>query len=130
MRSVYVAVAALLSLAAAAPAHAATTAEPESPRGLFLTVSGAENTWVRGVRLHCEPQPRGHHPYAAEACDALDVADGDLDELPSTPRVCTKQYDPVTVAATGTHRGEMIAWHKTFGNACEMEAATGYVFRF
>ncbi|MEB8341160.1 SSI family serine proteinase inhibitor [Streptomyces endophyticus] len=130
MRSVHVAAAALLSLAAAAPAAHAATAGPEQSRGLFLTVSGSENTWVRGVRLNCAPQPSGHHPHAAEACEALDAVDGDLDALPVEQQICTKEYDPVTVAAIGTYRGKAIAWHKTFGNACELDASTGYVFRF
>ncbi|MHC5258127.1 subtilase-type protease inhibitor [Streptomyces sp. UC4497] len=127
MRSLYVAAAAFLSLAAAAPAaHAGA----EQPRGLFLTVSRAENTWVRGVLLRCTPEPSGHHPYAAEACAALDEAGGDLDALPVEQQICTKEYDPVTVAATGTYRGKAITWDKTFGNACEMNASTGHVFRF
>ncbi|MGD6746996.1 SSI family serine proteinase inhibitor [Streptomyces sp. BH106] len=136
MRSLYVAAAAFLSLAAAAPAAHAATGGPtgpagsEQPRGLFLTVSGAENTWVRGVLLNCAPKPSGHHPYAAEACAALDAVGGDLDALPVEQQICTKQYDPVTVAATGTYRGKAITWHKTFGNACEMNASTGHVFRF
>ncbi|MEV3857312.1 SSI family serine proteinase inhibitor [Streptomyces sp. NPDC050095] len=128
MRSSYVVAAALLSLAAAAPAHAATAPTPE--RGLFLTVSGDENTWIRGLLLRCAPEPWGHHPYAAEACAALDAAHGDLDEVTGRPRVCTKEFNPVTVSATGTHRGRMIAWHKTYPNACTMDAAMGYVFRF
>ncbi|MFJ9173138.1 SSI family serine proteinase inhibitor [Streptomyces sp. NPDC102360] len=130
MRSVYVAAAAFLSLAAAAPAASAVTTGPEQPRELFLTVSGAENTWVRGVHLNCVPRPSGEHPHAAEACAALEAAGGDLDALPVEQQMCTQVYDPVTVEATGTYRGKAIAWHKTFGNACTMEASTGYVFRF
>ncbi|WP_372343114.1 SSI family serine proteinase inhibitor [Streptomyces sp. KL116D] len=128
MRPLHVAAAALLSLAAAAPAQAAT--EPAPPRGLFLTVSGDDNTWIRGVLLRCEPELAGHHPYAAEACAALDDASGDLDELRGEPRTCTKEFNPVTVSATGTHRGRLTAWHKTFANACALDAATGHVFRF
>ncbi|WP_338694020.1 SSI family serine proteinase inhibitor [Streptomyces sp. Q6] len=131
MRSLPLAAAALLSLAVAAPAHAVV--EPTPQPGLFLTVSGDENTWIRGVLLRCAPEPSGHHPYAAEACAELDAAGGDLDG-PLTPegaaRICTKEYAPVTVSAIGSHRGMMVAWHKTYGNACEMDAATGHVFRF
>lgn len=132
MRSLYVAAAAFLSLAAAAPAHAATagTVAHEQPRELVLTVSGAENTWVRGVHLDCALRSSGPHPHAAEACAALDAADGDLDALPVERQLCAQVYAPVTAEATGTYRGKAITWRKTFGNTCEMEASTGYVFRF
>ncbi|MEV5610106.1 SSI family serine proteinase inhibitor [Streptomyces sp. NPDC052225] len=130
MRSLPLAAAALLSLAVAvaAPAHAAS--DPTPQRGLLLTVSGDENTWIRGVLLRCAPEPSGHHPYAGAACAELDAAGGDLDALEGTDRVCTKEFAPVTVGATCTHRGKVIAWHKTYANACTMDAATGHVFRF
>ncbi|MFF9896175.1 SSI family serine proteinase inhibitor [Streptomyces longispororuber] len=128
------------------PAHAPTTHAPsthersahepwaqEPPaheRGVLLTVSGAENTWIRGVRLSCVPEPSGPHPFAGRACAELDQARGDLDALPKENRACTKRFDPVTVSATGTHRGRPVTWHRTYGNACEMAASTGHVFRF
>ncbi|MEW2636122.1 SSI family serine proteinase inhibitor [Streptomyces sp. NPDC048389] len=99
-------------------------------RGLFLTVSGAENTWIRGVLLHCSPVPAGPHPEAAAACAALDTAGGDLDRLPGDRQPCTHAFDPVTVSATGAWRGRPTAWHKTFANACELAVETGAVFRF
>ncbi len=74
-------------------------------QGVLLTVSGSGDTWIRGVMLHCEPTPHGHHPRAAETCAALDAAHGDLDALPAGNGRCTMQYDPVTVAARGSHRG-------------------------
>ncbi|MDQ1012275.1 hypothetical protein QFZ82_006760 [Streptomyces sp. V4I23] len=137
-RTAALAAAALLAVAAAVPSAlpAAASQAPERvdkpvPRhGLFLTVSGAENTWIRGVLLHCSPVPSGPHPDAVGACAALDAAGGDLDSLPGEPHPCTKQYDPVTVSATGAWRGRPTAWHKTFSNACELAAATGAVFRF
>ncbi|MFJ8074082.1 SSI family serine proteinase inhibitor [Streptomyces sp. NPDC096176] len=142
-RSATLAAAALLALAAAVPAAASPGPfEPDLPaaderagrpgpsRGLFLTVSGAENTWIRGVLLHCSPVPAGPHPEAKAACAALDMARGDLDRLTGDPHPCTKQYDPVTVSATGAWRGRPTAWHKTFPNACNLAATTGAVFRF
>lgn len=104
--------------------------KPSPSRGLFLTVSGSENTWIRGVLLHCSPVPAGPHPEAAAACAALDAARGDMDRLTGERHPCTKQYDPVTVSATGAFRGRPTAWHKTFPNACELAVATGAVFRF
>ncbi|MBT2488465.1 subtilase-type protease inhibitor [Streptomyces sp. ISL-96] len=123
---------ALLALAAAAvPARAAAdTDDRKQPSGLFLTVSGAGSTWIRGVLLQCAPGPSGPHPDATGACAALDKAKGDFDTLPGNPRACTKQYEPVTVSASGSWRGVPMAWHKTYPNACVLETATGPVFRF
>ncbi|WP_069884496.1 SSI family serine proteinase inhibitor [Streptomyces luteocolor] len=130
MRPLTVTAAALLALAAGAPAAHAAQEIPTPQRGLFLTVSGSDNTWIRGVLLHCEPEPSGHHPQAAKACEALAEAGGDLDALPEDPHACTKEFDPVTVSVTGTYQGRTIGWHKTYPNACTMDADTGYVFRF
>ncbi|MFC7307967.1 SSI family serine proteinase inhibitor [Streptomyces monticola] len=135
MRPSVLAAAALLVLAPAVPviapavpAYAADSA-PVRP-GLFLTVSGSENTWIRGVKLHCTPKPARPHPKAEAACAALDAARGDLGALADQPLRCTKLYDPVTVSASGTHRGRPIGWHKTYSNLCVMKADTGPVFDF
>ncbi|MET7358796.1 SSI family serine proteinase inhibitor [Streptomyces sp. NPDC005562] len=119
----------LIALAAAVPAQAAEAA-PATKRGLFLTLSGDGNTWIRGVLLECEPEPSGHHPAAAEACEEIFEADGDFEALRAAPRVCTKEFEPVTATATGTFRGRNVSWHKTYPNACAMENETGHVFRF
>ncbi|MGR8011886.1 SSI family serine proteinase inhibitor [Streptomyces hypolithicus] len=126
---------ALLALASAAlPARAADGTggadRPEVTGGLFLTVSGSENAWVRGVSLHCAPKPLGPHPRAADACAALEKANGDLDKLAGDPHLCTREYDPVTVSVTGTWRGTATAWRKTYANACMLDSATGVVFGF
>ncbi|MFI7102201.1 SSI family serine proteinase inhibitor [Streptomyces sp. NPDC050161] len=120
------AVVTVLSVAPAAPADAA---EPRANEGLFLTISGAEDTWIRGVLLRC-PDTTGHHPHHDAACSELTWARGDLDALRGEQHACTKEYDPVTVAARGTWRGALVEWHRTFANACTMDAATGSVFRF
>ncbi|MEU8957777.1 SSI family serine proteinase inhibitor [Streptomyces sp. NPDC048518] len=124
----------LLALAAAVPAQAADVAPadaaPAPKRGLFLTLSGDENTWIRGVLLRCEPEPSGHHPAAAEACAEIAEAAGDFEALRADRRVCTKEFEPVTATATGTFRGRNVSWHKTYPNACALENETGHVFRF
>ncbi|GGS11944.1 subtilase-type protease inhibitor [Streptomyces aureoverticillatus] len=132
MRSLTVTSAALIALAAAAAPVAAApgTDAPSRQRGVFLTVSGDENTWIRGVVLRCVPEPGGHHPHAARACAELDAAGGDFDKLAGEARLCTREYAPVTVSATGEFRGKPVSWHKTYGNACEMGSGTGNVFRF
>ncbi|WP_371525734.1 SSI family serine proteinase inhibitor [Streptomyces sp. NBC_01283] len=122
--------AALVSLVVAAPAHAAHETAPERGSGVFLTVTGQDNAWVRGVLLDCVTRRPAHHPHAAEACAAIDAAHGDFDALPAKQGICTKQYAPVTVSATGHHRGKPVSWNKTYGNACEMGYSTGAVFRF
>ncbi|MGX1675125.1 SSI family serine proteinase inhibitor [Streptomyces sp. NPDC055400] len=129
MRPLVLAAAALTALAAAGPARATAT-DPPAPQGLFLTVSGDQGSWMRGELLRCEPGASGHHPHAAEACVALDGAQGDLDALNPDPEMCTQVYAPVTVTANGTYRGKKITWQKTFANACTMNASTGSVFRF
>ncbi|GHG49600.1 SSI family serine proteinase inhibitor [Streptomyces griseocarneus] len=121
---------ALLALPlATAPATARTLDEGR----LFLTVSGSQNTWIRGVRLAC-PGPGGHHPHAAEACRHLGRTAGRPDGPPvaaeKPPATCTKEYDPVVASADGDWRGGQIAWRRTYPNACALEAATGPVFRF
>ncbi|MBC9714943.1 protease inhibitor SIL-V5 [Streptomyces sp. TRM66268-LWL] len=117
------------ALATAVPAHADDPEPPPRP-GVFLTVSGSDNTWIRGLKLMCSHEASGHHPHAAEACAAIDAVDGDLDRLPGKAPLCTKEYDPVTVTAAGTHRGQDISWHRTFANDCLRHAATDPVFDF
>jgi Subtilisin inhibitor-like len=135
MRPLAIAATALIALASAAPATAAPVPGPGTPHTaqsrLFLSVSGDQATWIRGVLLRCAPRVvAGHHPYAAQACAALDAAHGDFGALPVERRMCMHRYSPVTVSATGVYQGRVLAWRKTFPNACAMEAATGYVFRF
>ncbi|MFJ6461426.1 SSI family serine proteinase inhibitor [Streptomyces sp. NPDC091387] len=122
MRVRAVLAAVLLPLGAAVPAVAA----PAPDRGILLTVSGSENTWIRGLVLHCPPGSEDRHPDAAGACAALDEAEGDFDALAGGPHPCTHEHDPVTVTA----RGEAVDWKHTFPSACAMDAATGPVFRF
>ncbi|MFG2490881.1 SSI family serine proteinase inhibitor [Streptomyces caniferus] len=119
--------AALLGTLSAGPAQA--DEPPAADQGLLLTVSGAGNTWSRGVRLTC-PDVHRRHPHAAAACDALAWARGNLDALPGHPQSCTREYDPITATATGTWHGIVVNWHKEFPNGCTMDSATGPLFRF
>jgi hypothetical protein len=129
--SVALAAAALVALAVAAPAQAEPARrEPAPPRGLFLTVSGDENTWIRGVLLECPAGSPSHHPEAGAACEALDGAGGDLTRLAGHTHPCTREFAPVTVAAAGTWHGRPVDWHRTYPNACMLYEATGPVFRF
>ncbi|MFI6061252.1 SSI family serine proteinase inhibitor [Streptomyces sp. NPDC051286] len=97
---------------------------------LFLTVSGSENTWIRGIVLQCPPTFTSHHPKAAEACAALNETGGNLDELPGNPHPCLLIHDPVTVTAQGTYSGTTVDWRRSYPNACVMGASAGPVFDF
>ncbi|MER7108767.1 SSI family serine proteinase inhibitor [Streptomyces sp. NPDC000229] len=119
------AAAVLLALAPAVPVHA----DPQD-QGLFLTVSGGDESWIRGVRLYCSPRPRGPHPNAEGACAALDTARGDLDRLRGDQHPCTKRFDPVTARAVGEWRGLRLDWRKTYPNDCVLDTETAPVFRF
>ncbi|GAA3478605.1 SSI family serine proteinase inhibitor [Streptomyces yanii] len=123
--------ASLAAAALATPLLLAPTAHADAPGStLFLTVSGSENTWIRGIGLQCPLTSWSHHPKAAEACAALDEAGGDLDELPGNPHPCPLIHDPVTVTAQGTYNGAAVDWQRTYPNACVMEATAGPVFDF
>ncbi|MCE4945457.1 MULTISPECIES: SSI family serine proteinase inhibitor [Streptomyces] len=118
-----------VALCTALGAASARAAVPDGADGLFLTVSGAGDTWIRGVRLSC-PDTRGTHPHGAAACAELAAVQGDPDALRGDPHVCTREYDPVTVTASGSWRGAPVEWRREYPNACTMDAATGPLFRF
>ncbi|MEU0518489.1 SSI family serine proteinase inhibitor [Streptosporangium sp. NPDC006007] len=85
---------------------------------------------ARHALLSCDP-PRGTHPDPYGACEALIPVRGNPAELTPLPDViCTMQYDPVTVTATGVWDGRFIRFQQTYGNACSLYAATGVVFSF
>ncbi|MFC5147721.1 SSI family serine proteinase inhibitor [Streptomyces aureoversilis] len=125
--------AALLALAsppAAADELQGPAGGPDGTDGrFFLTVSGAQNTWIRGVQLSC-PDAGGHHPHATEACTTLHRAKGDPGRVTGAGHQCTREYDPVTATAEGDWNGRPVVWHKTFPNPCALDVATGPVFRF
>ncbi|MFI1801300.1 SSI family serine proteinase inhibitor [Streptomyces sp. NPDC020379] len=128
--SVRTAAVATAASATALLALAAPPAAGESDHGrLFLTVSGAQNTWTRGLQLTC-PDGDGHHPHGAAACAALHRAQGEPGDVIVESHLCTREYDPVTATAEGDWNGRPIVWHKTYPNACALDAATGPVFRF
>ncbi|MER7514918.1 SSI family serine proteinase inhibitor [Streptomyces sp. NPDC126499] len=101
---------------------------PKPPTRLHLTVTDSAGV-AKDVFLGCRPNG-GNHPSPDAACDALHVAAGDFGKLKGELRACTQQQDPVTAKAEGTFNDVPVSWTKTFGNACEMEAATAPVFVF
>ncbi|MGW8886627.1 SSI family serine proteinase inhibitor [Streptomyces sp. NPDC055749] len=119
----------LLGIGLAGTAHAASEPAP-APSELTLSVSGSERTWSRSAVLTCPAAGDPGHPDPVAACADLYAAGGDFDALPGDPHVCTKEYDPVTAEAVGTYQSRPVSWRKTYPNACEMDAATGPLFRF
>jgi hypothetical protein len=122
------AAAVLLLAAGAAPARAASE---DSLPGNWLRLTVSRDTAVSGdtrsTLLLCDP-PRGHS-RAAEACDQLTAAGGDVRAFPvAKDLVCPLVYAPVTARASGQWNGRPVSYAETFGNRCEMGARTGAVF--
>ncbi|MGW0941227.1 SSI family serine proteinase inhibitor [Streptomyces sp. NPDC002623] len=122
------AAAALLLATGAAPALAAShDALPGNWLQLTVVRGDARSSDSRGTLLMCDP-PQGHS-RAAEACDVLARADGDVGALTGDgSRICPLLYAPVTVKAQGQWNGRPVDYQRTFGNDCEREALTGAVF--
>ena len=135
--AVAMAVAAVLS---ATPASAAVPTVTDPARAfkpvaaksrLVLTVAhGKRSTPAsRQATLTCGPAG-GSHRDARKACAAIGAVRGELDKLVPSQTMCTMQYDPVTVTATGQWRGAAVRYAHTFSNACVLGADTGPVFAF
>lgn len=117
----------VLSGLAAGTAHADAAGHTGlyAPSALVLTVgrgeAAATATVERAVTLNCAPAPSGTHPSARAACGELNAVNGEFAMLTgSSERPCTRQWDPVTITATGVWEGKRVDWSATYGNACEM----------
>lgn len=97
---------------------------------LVLTVTHPEATTssTSMVVLSCDPAG-GSHPTPAAACAELEARDGSITRDPGDT-MCPMIYRPVTVEANGTWRGASVEFERTYGNDCQMTAATGTVFAF
>lgn len=99
-----------------------------APTDLVLAVGRGTDTATlaveRSVTLSCAPRPSGTHPDAAAACAELKAVDGRFGDLarPATNAMCTKQWAPVTVSATGVWEGRRVDWSATFANGCTLHA--------
>lgn len=121
------------------PASGTEPAGAESlyaPSALVLTVTdGADHetgTVRRAVTLSCAPAPSGSHPDPAAACSELKKNDAKFDSITTsaTNRVCTKEWEPVTVTADGVWEGKRVEYVHTFSNSCAMNGGRGVVFTF
>jgi hypothetical protein len=115
-----------LALLTATPARA--TPFPDS--NLTLRVAATETGLPIGTAaLLCHPAS-GSHPQAPAACDALDLAGGNLDQLRGrTGVLCNDLYAPVTATADGSWDGMTVHWRQTFANSCGLHTRTDPVFR-
>lgn len=117
----------LLSSLVSAPAFAG---RPSASRPTELTLSyAAEAGYATAVTLRCDP-PGGGHPEAAQACRVLRKAGGRPDDLRPARRMCMMIYAPITAQVSGRWKGMRVNWSRRFGNACEMNRATGVLFKF
>ncbi|MER5966813.1 SSI family serine proteinase inhibitor [Streptomyces sp. NPDC002057] len=132
MNKIVSVLAATLLAAALAPTATAAAPTAETTR-LQLTAERIEDgvDTIGFVWLDCPATDRPAHPHRAEACAALDAADGDFDRLPGQPGArCTAEHSPVTLSARGTYQGRSVDWTRTYGNPCQANAQTGAVFAF
>ncbi|RKT57403.1 SSI family serine proteinase inhibitor [Saccharothrix australiensis] len=116
---------ATLPLLAALAAFLPAVGAPDS--SFLLTAQHREST--RTITLTCGPAG-GTHPRAEQACEALGGVDGEIAGMAQQSVVCTLEYDPVTVEATGLWHGRERRFTATFPNRCAMRAETGPVFDF
>ncbi|MER7001837.1 subtilase-type protease inhibitor [Dactylosporangium sp. NPDC000555] len=127
--------AAVGAVEAAAPGSAlaanAATARVATAKGtqLVLTVAKGDSSGParRRAVLICQPAG-GTHRQARDACTQLAKVGGKFDRLRLDGGMCTMQWDPVTVTATGRWKGRKVAYRHTFGNACTLSTTTGAVF--
>ncbi|MBK1786552.1 serine protease [Prauserella sp. ASG 168] len=99
-----------------------------SDSSLTLTLQTADGA-ARAVQLDCDPAS-GTHPATADACDALEAADGDFARLATKNQACTMIFAPLQAEATGHWRGEPVRFSTEYSNECVADAESAGVFAF
>ncbi|MGH3714120.1 MAG: SSI family serine proteinase inhibitor [Micromonosporaceae bacterium] len=84
----------------------------------------ADGEPTRHASLSCAP-PSGSHPKPRKSCEQLDAARGEVSEIPATGDMCTAEFDPVTVSASGVWRGQRREYQQEFPNLCSAVRDTG-----
>ncbi|ORY07640.1 subtilisin inhibitor [Basidiobolus meristosporus CBS 931.73] len=79
------------------------------------------------VVLDCHPMG-GTHPHSAQACSALDKANGYFDKLSSNGAFCTDNFEPITATAEGNGYGHPTHFTKTYSNRCALVSESDGVF--
>ncbi|MEU9921675.1 SSI family serine proteinase inhibitor [Streptomyces griseoluteus] len=86
---------------------------------------------ARGTSSASAGSPTGSRrtdtPAPAEACAEPTADDGDFGRLGDSGTLCPLICAPVGAGAQGRWRGRQIDHERTYGNACELRAATGDV---
>lgn len=100
-------------------------AEPVGSFTLSITSAHGGET-IASASLTCPPDG-GSHPNPAAACEQLSRVDGRIEGIPEDPGVCTREFRPVIVAASGTWNGEPRQYKQEFSNRCVAVRATGGV---
>ena len=99
----------------------------EGPLGAFsLSITSKAGDPIANAWLTCSPDG-GTHPRAGAACRQLAEADGHIAAIPEDPGVCTDEFNPVILDATGTWGGEPRSFCREYSNLCEGVRATGGV---
>lgn len=97
------------------------------PLGNFrLSISARDGGRMAEATLTCSPDG-GSHPNPAAACAQLTAANGYIDDIPEKEGVCTREFRPVVLRASGTWAGEARHYEREFSNLCVAVLATGGV---
>jgi len=129
----------LTAAALCAPLGGTANAAPTglyAPSALVLTTAHGDTATAaeRAVTLSCAPTASGTHPDPRSACAELRASDGDFEALVERAagehRVCTKEFRPVVVTATGVWQGRRVSFERTFANECVKNASGASVFAF
>lgn len=115
------------AIAAPLPVNPGTALRLSVTHGPTASQGGVISSY-RALLLICDPAGGGH-PKAVQACAQLADSDGAF-ERDAQDVMCTQEYAPVTVEATGRWRGRLVRFKKTYGNDCDMTAHTGSLFDF
>ncbi|WP_440902023.1 SSI family serine proteinase inhibitor [Actinosynnema sp.] len=120
--------------AAKGTAASGTGVKASAPAGATrytLSLSGAQSTWYRAVRLSCPADPSGHlHPKGDQACSDLAAVQGNIANMRRDTQRCAPGGGSITATMSGTYDGRSVQWNKTYRDQCEMFTATRAVFRF
>ncbi|NUW35060.1 hypothetical protein HTZ77_27050 [Nonomuraea sp. SMC257] len=123
------ALAGMVPLFAAGPALATTSTAPD-PVGVYVLrvtpVTGGDPAPVPAATLLCGPDG-GAHANPTPACDQLRRANGAVERIPEDPGMCTREYAPVRVTATGVWNRQFHEFARTYPNLCTAVRATGGV---
>lgn len=107
------------------------TARPRSSGEFTLTLSGADQTWSRAIRLRCPAdETNSYHPMGASACADLDSVRGDMNKLKRVSELCRPTYGRLVATITGLYDETYVEWSKAFRDECVLHKTTRSIFHF